>query len=156
MASQWWVWLHVAGVLFFVAAHGVSIGVSFRLRTERDPGRVSGLLQLSAGATRYMYVGLLLLIGAGVVSGFGRHWWGFGWIWTALAILVVTIGLMLALALPYYRRVRTIAAALEEGSAAVSPEQFAEVLASRRPHLLAAIGAASLLVILWLMLMKPF
>ena len=156
MSFQWWKWLHIVGAFAFVAAHGVSMGVSFRLRKERDPGRVTMLLQLSGSANTFMYVGLLVLLVAGIVAGFQLNAWGRGWIWTALGVLAGTIAFMFAMAFPYYRRVRTIADALAGGSRAVTPEQFAELLASRRPYLLAAVGGAALLIILWLMVLKPF
>jgi hypothetical protein len=35
------VFLHVLGAFVFVLAHGASALVAFRLRTEREPGRVA-------------------------------------------------------------------------------------------------------------------
>ena len=156
MSYRWWVWLHVTGAFAFVAAHGVSVAVAFAIRRQRDAARVSALLGLSSSAITYMYVGLLVLIGAGVVAGFQLHAWGAGWIWTAIAVLVVTIGFMYAVATPYYRKVRTVTDAILDGSQAVTEEQFADLVSSRRPFLLAVVGAAALLVILWRMLLKPF
>src|SRR5919109_1498024 len=85
-------------------AHGVSAYTSLRLRSERDPARVSHLLALAAG---------------------------------------------------WARRLRTISAAVAEGTSAVSREQFEGILESRRPYTVAAVGFVGLLVLLYLMLFKP-
>ena len=44
---NWWVFLHIAGVFAFLTAHGVSVGVAFKLRRERDPQRILALNELS-------------------------------------------------------------------------------------------------------------
>lgn len=156
MTYQVWVYLHIVGVFGFLVAHGVSVGVAFRLRKERDPKRVMALLDLSSSSATLFYISILVLLTAGVVAGFLGHWWGFWWIWLALAALVATMGLMYALATTYYKRVRTIAGAMAEGSQAVREDQLAAVLAGPRPWVLAAVGFVSLLFILYLMLFKPF
>jgi hypothetical protein len=45
-----WLYVHLAGVFGFLAAHGVSAGVGLKLRRERDPVRARALLDLSASA----------------------------------------------------------------------------------------------------------
>jgi plastocyanin len=152
---RWWVFVHVIGVFAFLAAHGVSMVVLFRLRTERDPHRVAGLLEISGFSAKLFYPSLGLLVVAGVVAGFLGHWWSQAWIWVAIAILVLATLAMYALATPYYRRVGTVARALAGGSHAVSEEQFDELLGSDRPWWVAATGAAAILFILYLMLFKP-
>ncbi|MGH2661541.1 MAG: hypothetical protein ACRDH8_01780 [Actinomycetota bacterium] len=156
MDYQWWVFIHIAGALAFLAAHGVSVGVAFRVRKERDPGRLLALLDLSNSSATLMYVSLLVLLAGGVVAGFMGNWWSSGWIWTALAVLIVTMGLMYGIATTYYRRLRTIVTAMAEGSQAVSEGRLAEVLAGPRPWILAVIGFGALLFILYLMMFKPF
>jgi Cupredoxin-like domain len=152
---QWWVFVHLVGVFGFLMAHGVSVMVLFRLRVERDPRRVNDYLQLSATSTRGFYASLGVLLVGGSVAGFLGHLWSYGWIWGAIIVLVVTSLAMLGMARPYYRRVRLVARALSEGSAAVSAEQFDGVLKSSRPTTIAAIGSVGLLVILYLMLFQP-
>ena len=156
----WLVYVHVAGVLLFTLGHGASVGVAFKVRQERDPQRIHALLQLSTWSLGFFYVGVLLLLGAGVWAGFTPgiegSWWGDAWIWTALATFVLTMFLMYGIASNYYRRLRTIVEAMVGGSEAVSEERLAQVLAGPRPLLLAVIGFGSLFFILYLMLFKPF
>ncbi|HKX25612.1 MAG TPA: DUF2269 family protein [Actinomycetota bacterium] len=156
MAYQWWVFLHIAGVFAFLIAHGVSVGVAFRLRRERDPRRIMALLDLSSWSISLMYIGILLLLTGGIVAGFVGDWWGSGWIWVSLGTLIVVIVAMYAVASAYYKRLRLIVGAMADGSQAVSEEQLAGLLEGPRPWILAVIGFGGLLFILYLMLFKPF
>jgi hypothetical protein len=150
------VFLHIAGVFAFLTAHGVSVGVAFRVRGERDPRRILALLELSAWSTSLMYLGLLLLLTGGVIAGFIGDWWGSGWIWVSLGTLVlVMIGMYMAAA-GYYKRLRMIVGAMADGSQAVSDERLSELLEGPRPWVLAVIGFGGILFILYLMLFKPF
>jgi uncharacterized membrane protein len=153
---RYWILLHVVGAFLFVGAHGVSMFVALRIRKETDPKRVGALLELSTGALWAFYGSLLILLTGGIVAGFMLSSWSQGWIWTALAILLFTIVFMYAVATPYYKKVRTVTEALQRGSQAVTPDQYRELLRSRRPHVLAVEGMAALLVIVWLMILKPF
>ncbi|HJP66743.1 MAG TPA: hypothetical protein VKA30_10625 [Actinomycetota bacterium] len=155
MGYQWWKFVHVLGVFAFLLSHGVSVGVAVRLRRERDPLKVLTLVQLSGSSIAAFYVSLLLLVGAGVALGFLGHWWSYVWIWAAIAVLVATMGLMYALARPYFRKIRVVAGAMAQGSQAVTTEQFADLLTSSTLFVVMAIGVVGLGLILWLMIMQP-
>jgi plastocyanin len=152
---QWWRFVHVAAVIAFLTAHGVSMSVLFRLRRERDPQRVVGLLELSASSVTPFYVALGAVVASGTVAGFLRDWWSQGWIWAAIVVLLLTSVAMLALARPYYRRVGLIARAMASGSEAVTPDQFDSILRARQPVWVAGIGFIGVLVILYMMMFKP-
>lgn len=155
MAYEWWVFLHVAGVVAFLTAHGVSVGVALRLRQERDAARVAGLLDLSARTVPWFYASYGILLVAGIIAGFDGDWWGYGWIWAAIgALLIITLA-MIFMARPYYQRVRFISRAMAEGSQAVTAEQWDGVLRSRTPLAITWIGIVGLLFILYLMILKP-
>ena len=70
-------------------------------------------------------------------------------------VLVVVIAAMYAMGTTWAKRLRTISAAKVGGTQAVSQEQFEEILHSKRPYTIAAIGFVGLLAILWLMIFKP-
>jgi len=154
--------LHVIGALIFVLAHGVSMVASFRLRGLRDRDRIGRLLRISGGAVGFMYVGLLVLLVAGIVAGFMGAHWGRLWIWVSLGILVAVIGVMYAVATPFYGRMR--AAAGVPGSEQLAarlnptptPADLDALATSNRPFLLATVGGIGLVAIVWLMLVKPF
>jgi plastocyanin/uncharacterized membrane protein len=152
---RWWVFLHIAGVFGFLMAHGVSAYVTLRLPRERDPARVSHLLELSASSVGFMWNSIGLLLLGGILAGFTGHFWGQAWIWAAIVILVAVIAAMYAMGTTWAKRLRTISAAKAGGTEAVSQEQFEEILHSKRPYTIAAIGFVGLLAILWLMIFKP-
>jgi len=160
----WWVFAHIVGALAFAIGHGSSAVMSFAIRREREPGRIAALLDASSMSLGAMYLGLLLLliggIGAGIVGGwFTRS----GWIWAALVLLVVIIAAMYAMASRYYGDVRRAVGQKSYRDpkdapppAPLPPDQLAALLDTRRPEAIAAIGLGGLLVILWLMVLKPF
>jgi plastocyanin/uncharacterized membrane protein len=152
---RWWVFLHIAGVFGFLMAHGVSTYVTFRLRRERDPVRVGHLLELSASSVGAMWNAIGVLLLGGILAGFTGHFWGQAWIWVAIGLFVAVIAAMYAMGTTWARRLRTISAAMAEGTEAVSPQQFDEIMRSRRPYTIAGIGFVGLLLILWLMIFKP-
>jgi len=160
---NWIVFLHVAGAFTFVLAHGVSAGVALKLRQERDVPRVQALLELSNVATQGTYVGLVILLIGGITAAFMAGLWGRGWIWTAIALLVVMIAFMYARASRYYGEMRRAAGLgyYIPGKGGGGPDapntgELARLLASARPMELAAVGTIGLLAIIWLMVMKPF
>ena len=155
MSYEWWVLIHILGVAGFVGAHGVSMAVLFRLRTERDLTRINALLALSSASITPMYIALVVLLTGGIGAAIVGDLWAFGWIWGAIGTLVAVIAVMYGVATGYYKRVRTIADAMAGGSQAVSPEQFDEVLRSSKPLVIAGVGLAGLGFILYLMVVKP-
>jgi plastocyanin len=152
---RWWVFLHVAGVFGFLMAHGVSVYVTLKLPRERDPGRVAQLLELSASSVGFMWNAIGVLLLGGIAAGFTGHFWGQAWIWVSIGVFVAVIAAMYAMATTWAKRLRTISAAMAEGTEAVSQQQLEEILRSKRPYTIAAIGFVGLLVILWLMMFKP-
>jgi hypothetical protein len=159
----WIVLLHVLGGFGFVLAHGTSAAVALALRRERNLERIRALLELSRSTQSAMYVSLLLLLIAGVIAGFVGQWWGSGWIWTALGLLIVLLVVMFAMGTRYYAGVRK-AAGLEyvdrgkpqPPEPPVSPAEMDALLQSSPAIVLAASGIGGLALILWLMLLKPF
>src|SRR4029077_16625880 len=160
---NWIVFLHVAGAFTFVLAHGVSAGVALKLRQEREVPRIQALLDLSKTATQGMYVGLVILLIAGITAAFMAGLWGRGWIWTAIALLILSIAFMWTRASVYYGEIRRAAGLayyiLGKGSgppAAPNATELAGLLGSSRAMETVAVGSIGLLAIIWLMVMKPF
>lgn len=155
---QWLVFLHVLGVLGFLMAHGVSAFVAFRVQREKDIHAIRALLGLSATAAMASLIFLLLLLIGGVAAGFAGHWWSQVWIWVSLAIFVLIWASMSIFTGPAFRRAR-IAAGFTGPSTideSVVSEKLPEALAVLRPWLPTVIGGVGLVVILWLMILKPF
>jgi hypothetical protein len=156
MAWQWWLFLHIAGVLAFVGAHGVSMVVLYRVRGERDRLRIAQLIVFSGTTTRPMYIALGVLTLGGIGAGLTLHLFSAWWLWISIVILLLTIGLMTGLAKPYFRKITAACEVRPSGVPRVSDEELEQLLRSGEAHVITAIGAIGLLTILYLMLFKPF
>jgi len=77
------------------------------------------------------------------------------WIWASLVLLLAMVGLMNAVAKPYFARVKEACQLRPSGVPRVSDEELAGVLRSSRAHLITAIGVIGTLAILYLMIFKP-
>jgi len=159
----WLVLFHVVGAFGFILGHGVSAHVAIKLRGERDPARIGALLDLSSYSLTVAYISLLVLLVAGIAAGFAGDHWGQFWIWTAIGILVVLLASMYALASPYYNQLRRAVGMKAYGDKKDDPSptplsagEIAAYLDSSRPYLLAAIGSVGLVLIVGLMVLKPF
>ena len=159
----WMVFLHVIAVFSFLLAHGVSAAVSFALVRERDTVRIKSLLSLSAQSYPVMYLSLLVLLIFGIVAGFTGKWWGEGWIWVSLVLLIRLRRAMGGLGGAVYGKARKAAGLpyFESGKTRppVEPapvEELLELLAQGKPILIAVIGYIGIALITWLMMFKPF
>lgn len=158
----WIVVAHVIGAFTFVAAHGASMAVSFRLRGAADRDRVRELLDVSAASLGVAYVGLGVLLVAGIAAGFTGGYWGRAWIWVALATLVVIMAVMYSVATPFYGRMRAASGdpryvdKAADFKPPATPADLDALKTSTRPFWLAAVGGIGLVVIIYLMVAKPF
>ena len=163
MLYRWLVYLHILGAFGFLLAHGGSASAVFRVRREQTPDGLRAILQLSNASFNVMYGFLLLMIVAGVVSGFLGHWWGGAWIWASLALLVVTAVGMFFLATGFFNRLRRAAGLSwfdgrrdHPAEPPAAPEEIARLKASGRPVLTTVLGLLPIALIVWLMVFKPF
>jgi hypothetical protein len=157
------VFVHIVGVFIFLLAHGVSAGVLLRLRGERDLTAVRTLLDLSRRSWSAMALGLLLWFFGGILAGFSGNYWTTGryWIWASLVVAIATVLLMTPLGAFYLNRVREAAGVdVKTGSfsAAETIDQAAleAAISSGRPVLVATLGLGAIVVLAWLMILKPF
>ncbi len=151
----WVVYAHILGALLFMLAHGASAAIVFRLRSERDPATIRALLGLSKATLGPAYAALVLLLVAGVWAGIEIEAFSSGqmWLWAAVAVLVVIMGAMYGLVSPTFFGIRD---AIGDGSTEVDQAALDRRLSSSRPMTGIGIGFLGILVILWLMVFKPF
>ena len=152
----WFVFAHLAGLVLFAISHGASAFMAFRVRAAPDMATARALLgvgQLSIGP---MYIGLLLLIVGGLGAAAGADLWGRPWIIASIVVLVAVLIVMWAVASPYYMGLRK---SLEEpppdGQPPASWDAVRAQLDSRRPEVLLVVGTVGLLLLVWLMVIKP-
>ena len=151
---QWFVFTHLVGLVLFLFAHGASAFAAYQIRPLRDPMAIGGYLTLSQQAVRTMYIGLLLLVIGGAAAATESGQWSRPYIWGSVIVLLVVVFAMYGIGTRYYARLRTMLGA-SEGSPPISQEALAAYLDSRVPDTLSGIGALGLLILLWLMVMKP-
>lgn len=149
------VFVHLLGVFAFLLAHGISAGVMFMIRRERDPAALRALLTLSRQALNVMFIGALVLFVTGILAGFSGNYWATGrlWPWVSLAVFVGVFLLMTPLARTPLDRLRE---AIGDGTAAVEAAGIDAAAASARPMLVAGLGLGAVIVLTWLMMYKPF
>lgn len=155
------VFVHAATILLFFIAHGTSMAVAFKLKRETDPSRVRALLELSRFAMGIPAITFVLIgLVSGIAAGFLGDWWGTAWIWISIALFVVVGGLMTPLATTRLSRIGAAAGVPQGKGADVTvdedPEGMRRLIAAWNPLPVAAMGLTTFLVILWLMMTKPF
>lgn len=144
-----WLFVHIGGLLLFVAGHGISAATGMRLRREREPVRMSALLDASAASRWMTYAGMFLLGVGGFADATIGHLWSTGWVRTSIVVFAAMAVVLVVLAIPYYRRLRTAVAATDAG-------EIERLSASPVPVAILIIGVAGLAFLLWLMVAKPF
>jgi uncharacterized membrane protein len=142
----WLKFFHLFGLTVFLFAHGVSGGASFALGTSAS-STARQLLALSQRASFISNPGLLIVIITGVWMAFLGSWWGHGWVWAAIVILVALVVGMGLIARPYY---------MARDAARKSEEDLAQTLSRTRPQAAAWMGSVGLLLLVGLMVLKPF
>ena len=159
----WIIFLHVLGAFMFVAGHGVSMFVVFQVRREPDRTKLAALLDLSGWSLGVAGIGLLVLFVSGIVAGIVLGSWGRTWLWVALGLFVVIGILMTPVGGTYLRNLRLAIGQAPRGAKPGDPEpvpatddELAALQATRRPEVLLLVGAGGFILILWLMMFKPF
>ncbi len=152
---QWLVFVHLVGLVLFLLTHGVSMWVAFTVRRNPEPDTARLLLGLSSRANGVMYLGLLLL----AIGGLGAAWNAgsllAGWVVASYVVLVVIIVAMYAMGAGYYYPLRD-ALSPKAGATPIDAAELARRVANRRPEALTLVGVGGLVVLVWLMALKPF
>jgi hypothetical protein len=155
MSYGWWKFIHLAGVVGFVAAHGTSMAATVMLRRFKEPQQVAGILQLSAATVSAFYLSTLVLLVGGVGAGVVGQWFDQAWIWVSLGLLIAVGIIMIPMGRTHFRRIRMVLELTETGTA-VSRDDFVRVVNSGNPILTAGTGFVAVLLIVYLMVLKPF
>ena len=158
--------VHVLAAFAFVLVHGASAMVSFKLRGERDRTRIQALLELSNAYLNWLYLALLVLLLAGILSGIAGGYWTSGqyWLWASLGLLVGIVVAMYVIAVPHFDALRHalgLATYNDERKKLAPPSpatdaDLARLLGSPRPIQASAIGIGGIAIIVALMMLKPF
>ena len=159
----WIVFIHVLAAFVFVAGHGVSMYTAFAVRREKDRARIASLLDLSGAAIGVASIGLLVVLIAGILAGIVGGSFGRAWIWVSLVLFIGIGSAMTPIGVGWFNKLR---AALGQRTRNLKPGdpdpmpasdgELAALQASKVPEQLLGIGGGGFLVILYLMMFKPF
>jgi uncharacterized membrane protein len=143
---SWLLFVHVLSLGAFLFAHGVSGGASFLLRGPVT-GATRNLLRVSQMSGMIADPAIILVLITGVWMTFAGNLQGRIWPWLSLGILLGTFAAMVFVARPYY---------MAREAAKGSDDEVAARLANTKPELAAVVGVVALVILLGLMVFKPF
>jgi len=155
----WVVYLHVIVIFLFLIQHAVDIFVTFRLRDQKEPDGIYATYSFMLdNNTRNLRITFSLIILTGIAAGFISTWWKQGWMWTALGVMILIWIIMKRVAPVYLTAVDNIAeSAMKNKADPTAIEKFRKDLQARRePEIMAGTSVFGLLIIVWLMMFKPF
>ena len=155
----WVVYLHVTAVFVFLIQHAADILVTFKLRQQTEPEGIYATYSFMLNNNvRNLRITYLLIIVTGAIAGVITPWWRQGWMWTALGVMILIWIVMKRMAPIYLSAVDNIAEeAMKNKADPTAIEKFKNDLKARRePEIMAITSGIGLLIILWLMMFKPF
>ena len=159
----WLVFFHVVSLFLFAAGHAVSLLAVFRIKAERDPARLMAFLDLSRASLGAAFIGLLGTLLFGILAGLAAGDFGKAWLWVAIGLFVVVAGAMTPFGAIPLNKLR-FAMGQQVGKpkpgdpapVALPMAQVVPMLEALRPDVLAAVGVGGFVLILYLMMFKPF
>ena len=163
MLVRWLVFVHVLGAFGFFFFHGVSAIMALRLRRETDLARIRALLDLSSASIPLMGVSFLIMGLTGVTLPFLVHIWDRVYIWLSIALILAVFIYMSVFNEGHYKRLRRmVGLPYMRGSRTYpaeppcTPQEVEAHIRSTNVVPLAIAGFAVPVIVLWLMLFKPF
>ncbi|QQG48378.1 MAG: hypothetical protein HY247_06435 [archaeon] len=160
---EWLVWGHIISIFGFLVSHGGSSMAVFRIKKTAEPEKLKALLELSRFSIAFSYVFILLVLGTGISLAFLGGYWGQLWVWTAIGVGFLTMGLMYPLGTGPFTKLRSALGLptnqrgkKQEPGPVADPQQIEALARSTRPVELSIVGAVGITVIAWLMVFKPF
>jgi hypothetical protein len=155
----WVVYLHVLVIFVFLIQHAAEIWISFKLREQTEPeGIFTTYGFMPANNIRNLRITYVLIILTGITAGLITPWWRQGWMWAALSVMIVIWIVMRRISSAYLTEVDAIAERAQKNREDPSCiDHFkSELKARREPELLSVTAGLGGLLILWLMMFKPF
>ncbi|MEA2520939.1 MAG: hypothetical protein QOI81_585, partial [Actinomycetota bacterium] len=124
-----WFWLHIAGTVGFIAVHGEQAIAMFRIRAaQHDRATIEALTERSKAKTARSYAALGVIVVSGSAAGIHRSEFGEAWLWAAIIVLLVTVGLMSVTATPWMKRLRYGCTRWANGTYAMDDDELAQTI----------------------------
>jgi len=159
----WLVFLHVLSALTFFLAHGTSVAMAFKVRSETDFARIRAMLDLSASTIGVMFVSFLAMGLTGLIMPFILKLWGRGWIWASIVLMVIVVIQMGMMNDKRYKHLRRmvglpymVGGKKFEAETPASQQELEAHLKKLNVRELVIVGYVIPMIVLWLMVFKPF
>ncbi len=160
----WLVFLHILSTLLFFLAHGASVAMAFQIRKEKEFARIGAMLDLSASTFTLMAISLLVLGLSGLAMPFFLKIWNKGWVWASIVLMVAVVVQMGVMNDTRYKHLRRLIGQPYmiggKNFPAEAPASQSEVEAHIKNKLrveeLVVVGIVIPIIVLWLMVFKPF
>ncbi len=163
MLVRWLVFVHVLAAISFFFFHGVSATMAFRLRRETDFARIRAMLDLSAASMLPMALSFVALGVTGVVLPFLVGLWDRLYIWLSIALMLGLFVFMAAFNETHYKQLRRmVGLPYMKGTREYpaepprTPQEVEAHIKSTNVVALAVAGFGAPIIVLWLMIFKPF
>jgi hypothetical protein len=156
---KWIVFLHISIIFIFLIQHAAEISVTFKLRKQEQPdGIFAAYSFLPHNNSRNLRITYSLIIITGAVAGLISPWWKVGWMWTALGTMIVIWIVMNRFGGRYLNAVDAIMdqALKNKNDTSVIQIFRSKLKARREPEIMTVTSVVGMLIILWLMIFKPF
>lgn len=159
----WLVFLHTLSALLFFFAHGTSVAMTFQIRKEKDFARIGAMLDLSATTIGVMFVSFLVLGLTGLAMPFILQLWNKGWVHTSIILMLVVFARMVMMNDKRYKHLRRmigqpymIGGKHLPAEAPASQSEVEAHIKTLRVEELVLVGIVIPVIVLWLMVFKPF
>jgi len=159
----WLNFIHILGAITFFLAHGTSIAMAFQIRRETDFARIRALLDLSMSTMVVMFIAFMAMGLSGLTMPFILKIWNKGWVWASIVLMIVVFFYMVFMNEKRYKHLRRMVGLpyMIGGKTfpAEEPASQAEVQAQIRKmnvNELVIVGYVIPMIVLWLMVFKPF
>jgi hypothetical protein len=153
---RFWVFVHLVGVVGFLAMHGVSMWAMFSVRaTGGDRERILDRCETSKATTKPMYIAFVLLLAGGIAAGIDGALFSQWWLLGSLLLLLALTASMSTIASPHMKRLREGCTRWADGTYTMSDEELDATLAGPATMITAASGSIGLVAIVYLMVFKP-
>jgi hypothetical protein len=159
----WLIFLHVLSAITFFLAHGTSMAMAFQVRKETDFARIRALLDLSVSTIGLMFGSFLVMGVTGLTMPFILKIWGKGWIWLSIILMLIVMIQMGVMNEKRYKILRKLVGLPYMQGNKTLPAEPSATQAEVEAHLkklnvgeLVGVGYVIPMIVLWLMVFKPF
>jgi hypothetical protein len=159
----WLLFLHTLSAITFFLAHGTSMAMAFQIRKETDFARIRAMLDLSESTLITALIAFLVMGVSGLIMPFLLKIWGKGWIWVSIILMFAVFLQMVFMNEKRYKILRKLVGLpyrqgnkILDAEPPATPAEVEAHIKKLNPNELMIVGYVIPMIVLWLMVFKPF